>query len=83
MESGRCRKCGGQLVQREDDSAAVIRDRLKVFTSQTAPLVDFYRGRPTFSLINGLQAPDQVTADMHRAIDAALALESTRNRARA
>jgi adenylate kinase len=83
VESGRCRKCGGQLVQRDDDSAAVIRDRLKVFTSQTAPLVDFYRGRPTFSLINGLQAPDQVTADMHRAIDAALALESTRNRARA
>jgi adenylate kinase len=83
VESGRCRKCGGQLVQREDDSAAVIRDRLKVFTSQTAPLVDFYRGRPTFSLINGLQAPDQVTADLHRAIDAALALGSTRNRARA
>ncbi len=83
VESGRCRKCGGQLVQRDDDSAAVIRDRLKVFTSQTAPLVDFYRGRPTFSLINGLQAPDQVTADMNRAIDAALALDSNRNRARA
>jgi adenylate kinase len=83
VESGRCRKCGGPLVQRDDDSAAVIRDRLKVFTNQTAPLVDFYRGRPTFSLINGLQAPDQVTADLNRAIEAALALDSGRNRARA
>jgi adenylate kinase len=74
VESGRCRKCGGQLVQREDDSAAIIRDRLKVFRNQTAPLVDFYRGRPTFSEINGLQAPDQVTTDLTRAIDDALAL---------
>jgi adenylate kinase len=83
VESGRCRKCGGQLVQRQDDSAAVIRDRLTVFTSQTAPLVDFYRGRPTFSQINGLQAPDQVTADLIRAIDAAMAPEQARDRARA
>ena len=85
VESGRCRKCGGPLVQREDDSAGVIRDRLKVFTNQTAPLVDFYKDRPTFSLINGLQAPDQVTADMNQAIEAAeaLARETDRNRARA
>ena len=83
VEAGRCRKCGGPLVQRDDDSAAVIRDRLKVFASQTAPLVDFYRDRPTFNLINGLQAPDLVTADLNRAIDEAVAPESTRNRARA
>lgn len=83
VEAGRCRKCGGQLVQRQDDSAAVIRDRLTVFMSQTAPLVDFYRGRPTFSQINGLQSPDQVTADLTRAIDQALAQSGGRNRARA
>jgi adenylate kinase len=61
----------------------VIRDRLKVFRNQTAPLVDFYRGRPTFSEINGLQAPDQVTADLTRAIDEAVADGQGRNRARA
>jgi adenylate kinase len=73
VESGRCRRCGGPLVQRSDDNDSVVRDRLKVFTSQTAPLVDFYKSRPTFSLINGLQAPDQVTADLNRVIEAALA----------
>ena len=81
-----CRNCGGPLVQRKDDSAAVIRDRLKVFASQTAPLVDFYRDRPTFSLINGLQHPDNVTADLLRAIESAKAAgrgAGTRNRARA
>jgi adenylate kinase len=86
VEAGRCRKCGGPLVQREDDSASVIRDRLKVFTSQTAPLVDFYRERPTFSLINGLQHPDKVTADLLRAIKSARSVgrgAGTRDRARA
>ena len=61
----------------------MIRDRLKVFTSQTAPLVDFYRDRPTFSLINGLQAPDKVTADLTSAIEAALAVGRARDRDRA
>jgi adenylate kinase len=73
-------------VQREDDSASVIRDRLKVFTSQTAPLVDFYRDRPTFSLINGLQHPDKVTADLLRAIESARSVDrgaGARDRARA
>jgi adenylate kinase len=86
VEGGRCRNCGGPLVQREDDSAAVIRDRLKVFTSQTAPMVDFYRDRPTFSLINGLQHPDKVTADLLRAIETARRVRrgaGTRDRARA
>ncbi len=77
VESGRCRKCGGALTQRADDNDSVVRDRLAVFTSQTAPLVDFYRGRPTFSLVNGLQEPEQVTADLTRAIEAALELSTT------
>jgi adenylate kinase len=86
VEGGRCRKCGGPLVQREDDSGAVIRDRLKVFVDQTVPLVDFYRDRPTFSRINGLQAPDQVTADLHRVIESAISVggrATDRSRARA
>jgi adenylate kinase len=74
VEAGRCRKCGGPLVQRPDDDTSIVRDRLKVFTDQTEPLVDFYKDRPTCSRINGLQSPDQVTADMHRAIEAALAV---------
>jgi adenylate kinase len=86
VEAGRCRTCGGPLVQREDDSAAVIRDRLKVFVSQTGPLVEFYRDRPTFSVINGLQHPDKVTADLMRAIESARAAgrrAGARDRARA
>jgi adenylate kinase len=71
VEAGRCRKCGGPLVQRPDDDDSVVRDRLRVFEEQTKPLVDFYEGRPTYARINGLQTPDQVTADLKRAIEQA------------
>lgn len=83
VESGRCRKCGGPLVQRPDDDTSVVCDRLRVFLSQTAPLVDFYKDRPTYTRINGLQSPDQVTADLHRAIEAALAVANAETSGRA
>lgn len=42
-EEGVCDKCGGTLIQREDDREEVIRNRLSVYHSQTAPLIDYYR----------------------------------------
>ena len=42
---GVCDRCGGELYQREDDSEATVRNRLTVYTRQTAPLLDWYRGR--------------------------------------
>jgi adenylate kinase len=38
-----CDRCGGTLVQREDDREETIRQRLKVYEEQTAPLVAYYR----------------------------------------
>jgi adenylate kinase len=66
-----CAKCGGKMVQRADDNAGVILDRLKVYERQTKPLVEYYRGRPTFRTVNGAQMPDQVAADLASAIAAA------------
>jgi adenylate kinase len=67
----RCRRCGGRLVQRGDDSAAVVLERLRVYRTQTRPLVEFYKERPTFRAINGAQSPDRVAADLIAAIDQA------------
>lgn len=39
---GKCDKCGGELYQRSDDVPATIKERLKVFFAQTAPLIDYY-----------------------------------------
>lgn len=42
-QDGICDKCGAELVQREDDSdAQAIKNRLDIYDTQTAPLVEFY-----------------------------------------
>jgi adenylate kinase len=71
VDPERCRRCGGKLVQRADDSESIVLDRLKVYHQQTEPLVDYYRLRPTFRSVNGAQAPDQVAAALAAAIDGA------------
>ena len=42
---GICDKCGGKLIQRKDDTPETVRERLKVYHTQTAPLADFYAAR--------------------------------------
>ena len=63
-----CGNCGGPLVHRYDDEDGVVRERLRVYHRQTAPIVDFYAARPTFRRIDGNQPPDVVTAAMDQAV---------------
>jgi adenylate kinase len=58
--STRCVVCGGELVTRSDDSADVVRERLKVYWRDTRPVIAYYTDRPTFRAIDGAQAPDDV-----------------------
>ncbi|MBQ6471871.1 MAG: adenylate kinase [Victivallales bacterium] len=41
-QEGICDKCGSALIQRSDDSEATARQRLEVYETQTAPLVEYY-----------------------------------------
>lgn len=68
-----CQRCGGALVHRVDDSEQVVVERLKVYRRTTGPLVDYYRGRPTFRTVNGAQPPDRVARDLDATIDDAAA----------
>jgi len=38
---GVCDKCQGKLVQRSDDNEEVVKERLRVYHSQTSPLIDY------------------------------------------
>ena len=67
-KAGLCGRCGGKLVQRADDNAPVILERLKVYERQTKPLLDYYSARPTFRAVNGAQPPDKVAAELVAAI---------------
>jgi len=71
-----CGKCGGELVQRADDNEQVVRERLKVYERATKPLVDFYRDRPTFRIVNGAQSQQRVAHELDTVIDDAAAVSA-------
>ena len=50
---GICDKCRGELYQRADDVPTTIKERLKVFFAQTAPLIDYYTGTGKLVEVNG------------------------------
>jgi adenylate kinase len=60
----RCLKCGGGLEQRADDNQDVVRERLNVYTRATRPVLEFYRERPTFRVVNGAQPADKVAQEL-------------------
>ena len=41
---GKCDLCGAGLVHRADDQPEAIRNRLKVYENQTAPVLGYYQG---------------------------------------
>src|SRR5262245_3459306 len=51
---GVCDRCGGELVQREDDREETIANRLKVYERQTAPLIGYYRQRGLLRELDGV-----------------------------
>ncbi len=67
-DDGRCGRCGGELVQREDDGAAVVRERLRVYERDTAPLVGHYRPRGGYRRIDGSRRPEVIAAELAAAV---------------
>lgn len=59
-ESGVCDQCGGVVAQRKDDDAAVVESRLRVYESETAPLIGFYRARGILRDVDGLGTTESV-----------------------
>jgi len=67
-EAGKCDHCGGELYQRDDDNETTVRNRLEVYSNQTAPLIDYYRGQGKLLEVNGNQPVGAVTKEMLAAL---------------
>jgi adenylate kinase len=65
-----CDVCGGEVVQREDDTEEAIQRRLNLYEVETAPLIAWYTDRGLLVTINGTGSPDAVTRRVVGAIDA-------------
>lgn len=62
-ESIRCQKDGALLVQRADDNAAAIRQRLELYKNTCADLVEFYRTR-TYHEIVASRPPQHISDEL-------------------
>ncbi|MCK5212765.1 MAG: nucleoside monophosphate kinase, partial [Dehalococcoidia bacterium] len=62
--AGKCDACGGELYQRADDKEETVRERLKVFLSETLPIVEYYERQGKLVTVDGNRAVDQVAADI-------------------
>jgi adenylate kinase len=66
--SGKCDIDGSDLYQREDDKSETVARRIHVYFDQTAPLVDYYRGKNKLVEIDGTQSIEAVTESLLSAI---------------
>jgi adenylate kinase len=55
---GICDVCGGQVIQRDDDQEAVIRNRLAVYRERTSPVIDYYEKKGLLFTVDGAKAND-------------------------
>lgn len=54
---GTCDKCGGTAMKRRaDDNAETVRERLKAYHAQTAPLIAYYEGKGVLKRIDAMGA---------------------------
>ena len=58
-----CPRCGGEMYQRDDDKPETIQHRLDVYQTQTAPLIEYYRGHSILKEVDGDRPVDVVYAD--------------------
>ena len=52
-KEGICDKCGGELIQRADDTVETAENRIEVYNSQTKPLLDYYDRAGNIAHLNG------------------------------
>jgi len=68
-----CDTCGGEVVQRADDTPEAVAKRLAAYATETQPTIDWYEAAGVLVDVDGLGTPDEVTERLIAAIDAHLA----------
>lgn len=59
---GVCDVCGGtEFKRRADDNAETVRERLKAYHDQTAPILGYYREKGALLSVDGMSDIDEVT----------------------
>lgn len=64
-----CNECHGQVIQRADDNADTVRNRLKVYDTQTSPLIEYYTNSGVLSSVDGMKTVEEVFKNICAAIE--------------
>ncbi len=65
----KCSKCGGEVIQRADDTEETVGKRLKVYSEQTQPLIDYYTAKGKLQSVDGMKPIDEVFAEVVTVLD--------------
>jgi adenylate kinase len=65
-----CEVCGGDVMQRDDDTPDAVNRRLDLYETQTEPLIEFYEGQGRLVVVDGVGHPDDVFRGLTDSIDA-------------
>lgn len=61
---GICDTCSSELIQREDDKPETVSKRLEVYHGETQPLIDHYKDKAKYLVVDGTNSVDKVFEDL-------------------
>ena len=61
--------CGATLIQREDDKAEIVENRLKVYHENTEPLIAFYAAKGLLRTVSSDGPIEEVSKEIFRTIE--------------
>lgn len=70
-----CDKCGGDVVQRDDDTEESVRKRLVLYNEQTEPLLDWFQDNGLLIDVDGIGDPHTIAMTLIDLVDARLAAQ--------
>lgn len=62
--AGVCDLDGSELYQREDDKLETVENRIRVYTEQTSPLIEYYQQKNLLVEVDGTQPIEAVTQEL-------------------
>ena len=65
---GVCDRCGGDVIQRSDDTVETVQKRLDTYHAQTAPVLTYFEGLGLVSRVNGVGDINAITERLRLAI---------------
>lgn len=64
-----CKRCGKELFIRDDDKPETVKNRLKVYSDQTQPLIDYYCSQNKVVDIKANGTKEEIFADIKKVLE--------------